>query len=120
MLLDGQGQFKRGGDVVGRPVRDGNDKDLRFTVLIVRRQNNRARTVFGAFLAAFAMFTQSQIRITNDEASLRLWQRHGVQSLRRSSRWLWRGSIFEFSTASMMSAGMSAVAKTWRSRRLSR
>src|SRR5580704_8680256 len=119
MLLDGRGQFERNSEVFGRAVRDGNDKDLRFVVMSRQCQNNRAGAVFGAVLAAFYMFTQPQVRITNDEAGLRLWQRHGVQSLRRSSRWLWRGSIFEFLTASMMSAGASAVAKTCRSRRLS-
>ena len=53
MLLDDRGQFERCGAIAGRAVGDGNDKDLRFALVITQRQNNRARTVFGAFLAAF-------------------------------------------------------------------
>ncbi len=73
MFLDGGRQFERGVEAVRRAVRDGNDKDLVFVVMAVRRQNDGARAVFRAFLTAFVMFAQPEIRIPNDEAEFRLW-----------------------------------------------
>jgi hypothetical protein len=37
MLFDGGRQFESVVDVVGRAVRDGDDKDLRFAVMMARR-----------------------------------------------------------------------------------
>ena len=73
MLFDSRGQFERCDTEFGRAMRDGNDNDLRFPLLIVRCQNDGARPIFRAFLAAFAIFAQPEIRIPNDEAGLRRW-----------------------------------------------
>jgi len=120
MVLDGRGQFERAA-MLSAGCGDRDDKDLRFAVVIHGTQEQSRRTVFGAFLAAFAMFTATTG--TNNE-------RRGRPPALAASRCpvldeiikmsCWRGSIFEFLTASMMSAGASAVAKTCRSRRLSR
>jgi hypothetical protein len=40
---------------------DGNNEDLRFVTVMARRENDRARAVFCAFLAALAMFLQPEI-----------------------------------------------------------
>ncbi len=87
MALDGLGQFKRAWDTVRRAVGDRHDQNLRFSVLIESRQDEGAGPILDAFLAASPQLAQLQIRIPDDEADLRLRQRYGVRSVRRSSRW---------------------------------
>ena len=46
MLFDGRRQFKRIGEVFRRAMCDGNDKDLRFVIVMARRENHRARPIW--------------------------------------------------------------------------
>ena len=46
MLFDGRRQLKRIGEVFRRAMRDGNDKDLRFVIVMARGENHRARPIW--------------------------------------------------------------------------
>ena len=86
MLLDDRRQLERGTKVFRRTVCDGNDQNPRFTLMSMGGENNGTGSVFRALLATVPMFTQPQIRIPNDQPGFRLWQTHGIQSLRSASR----------------------------------
>ena len=58
MMFDGSRQFESLRWIFRRGMGDGNDQDLCLALMVTSRQNDRARAIFHALFATFAMFTE--------------------------------------------------------------
>ena len=111
-VFDSGGDFDRETGEIRRTVRDRQHQNARRAAFIgAKSGDNRARTIFLAFVAPFEKFSIPEVTVPDDQAWNGNWKRHRIH-LSSASRCANSSGTLAFRTASIHSSGSSVVRPT--------